>query len=70
MSNSTKTRDIEEMMANKDLETRKKIPSTLAAPCFSTARDVFTYRRMRIKSRKAEMVIFIKRILPKIDYRY
>lgn len=28
---------------------------------FSTARDVFSYRRMRIGPRKAEMIIFLKR---------
>ncbi|KAI1696197.1 zinc finger BED domain-containing protein 4 [Ditylenchus destructor] len=37
---------------------------------FSTARNVFTYQRMRLKPRKAQMIIFLNRILPLIDYRY
>uniref|UniRef100_A0A915MRX1 HAT C-terminal dimerisation domain-containing protein n=1 Tax=Meloidogyne javanica TaxID=6303 RepID=A0A915MRX1_MELJA len=37
---------------------------------FSTARDVFTYRRMRIGPKKAEMVIFLNRILPLIDFKF
>ncbi|CAK5077427.1 unnamed protein product [Meloidogyne enterolobii] len=37
---------------------------------FSTARDVFTYRRMSIGPRKAEMVIFLNRILPLIDFKF
>ncbi|KAI1701006.1 zinc finger BED domain-containing protein 4-like [Ditylenchus destructor] len=37
---------------------------------FSTARNVFTYQRMRLKPRKAQMIIFLNRILPVINYRY
>jgi hypothetical protein len=37
---------------------------------FSTARDVFSYRRMRIRSRKAEMIIFLHRNLPLFNYKY
>ncbi|KAI1695184.1 zinc finger BED domain-containing protein 4-like [Ditylenchus destructor] len=37
---------------------------------FSTARNVFTYQRMRLKPRKGQMIIFLNRILPLIDYRY
>uniref|UniRef100_A0A914H8R7 HAT C-terminal dimerisation domain-containing protein n=1 Tax=Globodera rostochiensis TaxID=31243 RepID=A0A914H8R7_GLORO len=44
--------------------------SVCSEQAFSTARDVFTYRRMSIKPRKAEMVIFLKRALPMINYHY
>jgi len=37
---------------------------------FSTARDIFSYRRMRIRARKAEMILFLNRTLPLINYRY
>ena len=37
---------------------------------FSTARDDYSYRRMRIRPRKAEMVIFLNRNLPLFNYKY
>ncbi|KAI1703072.1 zinc finger BED domain-containing protein 1 [Ditylenchus destructor] len=37
---------------------------------FSTARDVFCYKRMRIRPRKAEMIIFLQRNLPLYNYNY
>ncbi|KAI1698623.1 zinc finger BED domain-containing protein 4-like [Ditylenchus destructor] len=37
---------------------------------FITARNVFTYQRMSLKPRKAQMIIFLNRILPVINYRY
>jgi hypothetical protein len=44
--------------------------SVASEELFSTARDVFSYRRMRIKARKAEMIIFLKRNLPLFNYKY
>ncbi|KAI1691852.1 zinc finger BED domain-containing protein 4-like [Ditylenchus destructor] len=35
---------------------------------FSTARNVFTYQRMSLN--EAQMIIFLNRILPVINYRY
>ncbi|KAI1696203.1 zinc finger BED domain-containing protein 4 [Ditylenchus destructor] len=37
---------------------------------FSTARDVFTYKRMSLRPRKAEMIIFLQRNLPLYNYKY
>jgi hypothetical protein len=44
--------------------------SVASEECFSTARDVFSYRRSRTGARKAEMIIFLKRALPLINYNY
>ncbi|KAI1695796.1 zinc finger BED domain-containing protein 1 [Ditylenchus destructor] len=37
---------------------------------FSTARDVFSYKRMSLRPRKAEMIIFLQRNLPLYNYKY
>ena len=37
---------------------------------FSTARAVYTYQRMRLRPRKAEMIIFMNRALPLFKNKY
>uniref|UniRef100_A0A914DDN6 HAT C-terminal dimerisation domain-containing protein n=1 Tax=Acrobeloides nanus TaxID=290746 RepID=A0A914DDN6_9BILA len=44
--------------------------SVASEELFSTARDVYSYRRMRIRPRKAEIVIFLNRNLPLFNYKY
>ena len=44
--------------------------SVASEELFSTAKAVFSYRRMRIKAKKAEMIIFLNRNLPKFNYKY
>ncbi|KAI3416505.1 hypothetical protein GPALN_016302 [Globodera pallida] len=44
--------------------------SDLSEQVFSSARDLFHYRRMRTGPRKAEMILFLQRALPLINYKY
>uniref|UniRef100_A0A914HSY4 HAT C-terminal dimerisation domain-containing protein n=1 Tax=Globodera rostochiensis TaxID=31243 RepID=A0A914HSY4_GLORO len=44
--------------------------SVLSEQIFSSARDLFHYRRMRTGPKKAEMILFLQRALPIINYKY